>query len=170
MKPFLFTPSRRQYLKMILAVVASLVGLGWWGKKKSPWPSPKIARLELLALAEAVLPPALTIAEVNQVVDNLLHWTTNAAPRKTYEKRYQDELVQLASGGKGLPLSQLTIEERRELVRNALTSQRTQGLVSSLLTIYFRSPEGVNACYGVRVNPYTARPLLDSLHLPESIT
>lgn len=92
--------------------------------------------------------------------------------------RWRTQLTALdreARNSRGRAFAALTVEERRTLVRTALTGTRTQRLPDplaaehvalALMSWYFRSPEAADLCYRARIGRHQCRPLVNAPREP----
>jgi hypothetical protein len=187
-------PNERLSRRRLLAVLASSSPLVVAQRKRALVAARRIDRATLLAVADAVLPSSLGASGLSAVVAAFERWLAGyrggaellhgygtselAHAPPSPAPRFATDLAELDRRSRerhGVPFGQLSADERRALVEQAVDS-RTEGSLPSparahhvaigLLAHWASSPAGIDAGYGVRINRFACRPLSASPDSP----
>ena len=144
----------------------------------------------LTQLAEAVLPGEIGDIDKARVSRAFARWAEGYQPGAELNHPYGsatirfagespvsrwrsqlDALQQSARSRFGRSFEAASLEQRRELVRAAVSGERVDRMPSplsaghvaiALLSWYFASPEATDLCYRARINPNSCRPLANA--------
>lgn len=144
----------------------------------------------LRALAEAVLPSELGAAGAARVSGDFVRWLdeykagaelehgygTSALrfQRASPRPRWAAQLERLSAAGPR-PFADLTVEQRRGVVRDALKGERLDRMPAvesashvalALLSFYYGSSQAADLCYRAQIGRETCRPLAQSSRKP----
>ncbi|HEX7938647.1 MAG TPA: hypothetical protein VF483_06610 [Gemmatimonadaceae bacterium] len=144
----------------------------------------------LRALAEAVLPSEIGAAGAAKVAADFVRWMdeykegaeldhgygTSALRfmRASPRPRWAAQIERMSTPG-ARPFVELTLEQRRNVVRDELKSERTDRMPSvpaaphvalALMAFYYGSPGAADLCYNAQIGRQTCRPLAQQSRKP----